>query len=156
MFCVRVIGTLVVLMVLALTYLLMWEEDLGSFMKLLFIVWYTFISTECWIRCVHGSARTNVTILAKHWSCITLLGIFMGVCRVWDITEEDLAKASVITFTYYFIRLIMIVDCIDDRMNDMNEGYLDDEVANRNAYRQVLLDLIQQMQDQQEFQERMN
>ena len=80
----------------------------------------------------------------------------MGVCRVWVITEEDLAKASVITFTYYFIRLIMIVDCVDDRMNDMNEGYLDDEVANRNAYRQVLLDLIQQMQDQQEFQERMN
>ena len=50
----------------------------------------------------------------------------------------------------------MIVDCIDDRMNDMNEGYLDDEAANRNAYRQVLLDLIQQMHDQQEFQERMN
>ena len=50
----------------------------------------------------------------------------------------------------------MIVDCIDDRMNAMNEGYLDDEVANRIAYRQVLLDLIQQMQDQQEFQERMN
>ena len=38
MFSVRVIGTLVVLMVLALTYLLMWEEDLGSFLKLLFIV----------------------------------------------------------------------------------------------------------------------
>ena len=103
MFCVRVIGTLVMLMVLALTYLLMWEEDLGSFMKLLFIVWYTFISTECWIRCMHGSARTNVTILAKHWCCITLLGIFMGVCRVWNITEEDLAKATVIAFTYYFV-----------------------------------------------------
>ena len=64
-----------------------------------------------------------------------------------------MAKASVIAFTYYFIRLIMIVDCIDDRMNAMNEGYLDDEVANRIAYRQVLLDLIQQMQGQQEFQE---
>ena len=80
----------------------------------------------------------------------------MGVCRVWNITEEDLAKATVIAFTYYFVRLVMIVDCIDDRMNDMNEGYPDDEVANRNAYRQVLLDLIQQMHDQQEFQERMN
>ena len=156
MFSVRVIGTLVVLMVLALTYLLMWEEDLGSFLKLLFIVWYTFISTECWISCVHRSAGTNISILAKHWSCVTLIGIVMGVCKVWDITDEDLAKASVITFTYYFIRLIMIVDCIDDRMNAMNEGYLDDEVANRIAYRQVLLDLIQQMQDQQEFQERMN
>ena len=156
MFCVRTIGTLVMLMVLALTYLLMWEEDLASFMKLQFIIWYTFISTECWIRCMHGSARTNVTKLGKHWCCITLLGIFMGVCRVWNITEEDLAKATVIAFTYYFVRLVMIVDCIDDRLDDMNEGYPDDEVANRNAYRQVLLDLIQQMHDQQEFQERMN
>ena len=58
-----------------------------------------------------------------------------------------------IAFTYYFVRLVMIVDCIDDRMNAMNEGYLDDEVANNIAYRQVLLDLIQQMQGQQEFQE---
>ena len=156
MFCVRVIGTLVMLMVLALTYLLMWEEDLGSFMKLLFIVWYTFISTECWIRCMHGSARTNVTILAKHWSCITLLGIFMGVSRYWTMTEEDLAKATVIGFTYYFVRLVMLVDRRDNRLDEENEGYPDDEIANRNAYRQVLLDLIQQMHDQQEFQERMN
>ena len=152
----RAIGTLVMLMVLALTYLLMWEEDLASFMKLAFIIWHSFISTECWIRFMHRSTRTNETKLAKHWCCITLLGIFMGVCRVWNITEEDLAKATVIAFTYYFVRLVMIVECIDDRMNDMNEGYHDDEVANRNAYRQVLLDLIQQMQDQQEFQERKN
>ena len=50
----------------------------------------------------------------------------------------------------------MLVDCIDNRLDEMNEGYPDDEIANRNAYRQVLLDLIQQMHDQQEFQERMN
>ena len=34
MFCVRTIGTLVMLVILALTYLLMWEEDLASFNKI--------------------------------------------------------------------------------------------------------------------------
>ena len=67
-----------------------------------------------------------------------------------------MAKATVIGFTYYFVRLVMLVDCIDNRLDEVNEGYPDDEIANRNAYRQVLLDLIQQMHDQQEFQERMN
>ena len=67
-----------------------------------------------------------------------------------------MAKATVIGFTYYFVRLVMLVDCIDNRLDRENEGYPDDEIANRIAYRHVLLDLIQQMQDQQEFQERMN
>ena len=156
MFCVRTIGTLVMLVILALTYLLMWEEDLATFMKLAFIIWHSFISTECWIRFMHRRTRTNETKLVKHWCCITLLGIFMGVCRYWTMTEEDLAKATVIGFTYYFVRLVMLVDCIDNRLDEENEGYPDDEIANRNAYRQVLLDLIQQMHDQQEFQERMN
>ena len=67
-----------------------------------------------------------------------------------------MAKATVIGFTYYFVRLVMLVDRRDNRLDEENEGYPDDEIANRNAYRQVLLDLIQQMHDQQEFQERMN
>ena len=50
----------------------------------------------------------------------------------------------------------MLVDRRDNSLDEENEGYPNDEVANRVAYRQVLLDLIQQMQDQQEFQERMN
>ena len=87
---------------------------------------------------------------------MTLLGIFMGVCRYWTMTDEDLKKATVIGFTYYFVRLVMLVDRRDNRLDEENEGYPDDEIANRNAYRQVLLDLIQQMHDQQEFQERMN
>ena len=129
---------------------------MATFMKLAFIIWHSFISTECCIRFIHRSTRTNETKLVKHWCCITLLGIFMGACRFWNMTEEDLAKATVIAFTYYFVRLVMLVDCIDNRLDEMNEGYPDDEIANRNAYRQVLLDLIQQMHDQQEFQERMN
>ena len=152
----RTIGTLVMLLILALTYLLMWEEDLATFMKPAFIIWHSFISTECWIRFMHRSTRRNETKLVKHWCCITLLGIFMGACRFWNMTEEDLAKATVIAFTYYFVRLVMLVECIDNRLDEMNEGYPDDEIANRNAYRQVLLDLIQQMHDQQEFQERRN
>ena len=80
----------------------------------------------------------------------------MGVCRYWTMTDEDLKKATVIGFTYYFVRLVMLVDRRDNRLDEENEGYPDDEIANRNAYRQVLLDLIQQMHDQQEFQERMN
>ena len=156
MFCVRIIATMVLMVLLALTYLLIYEENLASFMKQGFVIWHSFISTECWIRFVHRSARTDETKLVKHWCCLTLLGIFMGVCRYWTMTDEDLKKATVIGFTYYFVRLVMLVDRRDNRLDEENEGYPDDEIANRIAYRQVLLDLIQQMQDQQEFQERMN
>ena len=153
MFCVRTIGTLVMLVILALTYLLIWEEDLASFMKQGFIIWHSFISTECWICFIHRSARTDEIKITKHWCCLTLLGIFMGVCRYWTMTDEDLQKATVIGFTYYFVRLVMLVDSRD---NSLDEGYENDEVANRVAYRQIILDLIQQLQDQQEFQETMN
>ena len=47
----------------------------------------------------------------------------------------------------------MLVDSRDKSLDEENEGYENDEVANRVAYRQVILDLIQQLQDQQEFQE---
>ena len=153
MFCVRTIGTLVMLVLLALTYLLIWEEDLATFMKLAFIIWHSFISTECWIRFINRRARTLEIKITKHWCCLTLLGIFMGVCRYWTMTDEDLQKATVIGFTYYFVRLVMLVDSRD---NSLDEGYENDEVANRVAYRQIILDLIQQLQDQQEFQETMN
>ena len=144
------------LVLLAMTYLFIHDKDLASFMKQGFVIWHSFISTECWIRFVHRSARTDETKLVEHWCCLTLLGIFMGVCRYWTMTDEDLKKATVIGFTYYFVRLVMLVDRRDNRLDEENEGYPDDEIANRIAYRQVLLDLIQQMQDQQEFQERMN
>ena len=156
MFCVRIIATMVLMVLLALTYLLIYEENLASFMKQGFIIWHSFISTECWIRFIHKSARTDETEIMKHWCCLTLLGIFMGVCRYWTMTDEDLKKATVIGFTYYFVRLVMLVDRRDNSLDEENEGYENDEVANRVAYRQVILDLIQQLQDQQEFQETMN
>ena len=80
----------------------------------------------------------------------------MGVSKYWTMTDEDLRKATVIGFTYYFVRLVMLVDRRDNSLDEENEGYENDEVANRVAYRQVILDLIQQLQDQQEFQETMN
>ena len=153
MFCVRIIATMLLMVMLALTYLLIYEENLASFMKQGFIIWHSFISTECWIRFIHRSARTDEIKITKHWCCLTLLGIFMGVCRYWTMTDEDLKKATVIGFTYYFVRLVMLVDSRD---NSLDEGYENDEVANRVAYRQIILDLIQQLQDQQEFQETMN
>ena len=80
----------------------------------------------------------------------------MGVCKYWTMTDEDLGKATVIGFTYYFLRPVMLVDRRDNSLDEENEGYENDEVASRVAYRQVILDLIQQLQDQQEFQETMN
>ena len=80
----------------------------------------------------------------------------MGVRRYWTIEDEDLKKATVIGFTYYFVRLVMLIDRRNNSLDEENEGYENDEVASRVAYRQVILDLIQQLQDQQEFQETMN
>ena len=156
MFCVRIIATMVMLVLLALTYLLIYEKNLASFMKQGFIIWHAFISTEYWIRFIHKSARRDETEIMKHWCCLTLLGIFMGVCKYWTMTDEDLRKATVIGFTYYFVRLVMLVVRRDNSLDEENEGYENDEVASRVAYRQVILDLIQQLQDQQEFQETMN
>ena len=107
---VRVIATMLMMLVLALTYLFMYEDNLASFMKQGFIIWHAFISTECWIRFIHKSARRDETEIMKHWCCLTLLGIFMGVCKYWTMTDEDLRKATVIGFTYYFVRLVMLVD----------------------------------------------
>ena len=45
---------------------------------------------------------------------------------------------------------------VDRRDSTLDEENEDDEPANMIAYRLVIQDLIQQLQDQQEFQERMN
>ena len=150
---VRVIATMLMLLVLALTYLFLFEDNLSSFLKLCFNIWHAFISTKCWIRFVHKSARKSVIELCKHWCCLTLLGIFMCVANYWTMTEDDLSKATVCGFTYYFVRLIIMVDHRDNNLDEDNE---DDEPANRIAYRHVIQDLIQKLQDQQEFRERMN
>ena len=151
MFCVRIIATMVLMVLLALTYLLIYEKNLASFMKQGFVIWHSFISTECWIRFLHKNARRDETEIVKHWCCLTLLGIFMGVCKYWTMTDEDLRKATVIGFTYYFVRLVMLVDRRDSSLDEDNECNKDDEAASKIAYRQVILDLIQQLQDQQEF-----
>ena len=150
---VRVIATMLMLLVLALTYLFLFEDNLSSFLKLGFNIWHAFIFTECWIRFVHKSARRSVIELCKHWCCLTSLGIFMCVANYWTMTEEDLRKATVCGFTCYFVRLMIMVDHRDSNLDEDNE---DDEPANRIAYRHVIQDSIQQLQDQQEFQERMN
>ena len=153
---VRVIATMLMMLVLGLTYLIMFEDNLGSFMKQGFNIWYAFISTECWIRFIHKSARRSVIELCKHWCCLTLLGIFMCVANYWSMTENDLRRATVCGFTYYFIRLVMLVDHRDSNLDEDNEDNEDDEPASRIAYCRVILDLIQQLQDQQVFQETMN
>ena len=55
--------------------------------------------------------------------------------------------------TYYFVRLVMMVDNKNSTLDEENE---DDEPLNMIAYRLVIQDLMQQLQDQQEFQHRMN
>ena len=45
---------------------------------------------------------------------------------------------------------------VDHRDSNLDEENEDDEPANMIAYRPVIQDLIQQLQDQQKFQERMN
>ena len=85
---VRVIATMLMMLVLGLTYLIMFEDNLGSFMKQGFDIWYAFISTECWIRFIYKSARRSVIELGKHWCCLTLLGIFMSVSNYWSMTED--------------------------------------------------------------------
>ena len=45
---------------------------------------------------------------------------------------------------------------VDHRDSNLDEDNEDDEPANRIAYRHVIQDLIQKLQDQQEFRERMN
>ena len=78
---VRVIATMIVLLMVTLTYLFLYEDSLSSFLKLNFSVWYSFISMECWIRFVHMSVRRRVIQLWNHWFCLTLLGIFnIHVC----------------------------------------------------------------------------
>ena len=72
----------------------------------------------------------------------------MCVSNYWIMTEDDLRKATVYGFTYYFVRLIMMVDHRDSTLDEENE---DDEPANMIAYRPVIQDLIQQLQDQQNF-----
>ena len=67
--------------------------------------------------------------------------------------EDDLRKATVYAFRYYFVRLVMRVDYKYSTLDEENE---DDEPANMIAYHLIIQDLIQQLQDQQEFQERMN
>ena len=150
---VKVIATMLMLLVLALTYLFLHEDNLSSFLKLGFNVWYSFISTECWIRFVHKSARRSVIQSWKHWCCLTLLGIFMCVSKYLIVTEDDMREATVYAFGYYFVRLIMMVDYKDNALDEENE---DDEPVNVIAYRLVIQDLIELLQDQQEFQERMN
>ena len=153
MHAVKVIATMLMLVVLVMTYLFLHEDNLSSFLKLGFNIWFSFISTECWIRFVHKSARKSVIKLWKHWCCLTLLGIFMCASNYWIMTEDDLREATVYAFGYYFVRLIMMVDYKDNTLDEEND---DDEPANMIAYRLVIQDLIQQLQDQQEFQERMN
>ena len=150
---VKVIATMLMLLVLALTYLFLHEDNLSSFLKLGFNVWYSFISTECWIRFVHKSARKSVIELWKHWCCLTLLGTFMCASKYWIMTDEDLRESTVYAFGYYFVRLIMMVDFKDNNLDGEND---DDDSAIVIAYRLVIQDLIQELQDQQEFQERMN
>ena len=55
--------------------------------------------------------------------------------------------------TYCFVRILMMADLIPDIMNEDNG---DDDPAIVIAYRLVIHDLIQLLQDQQEFRERMN
>ena len=66
------------------------------------------------------------------------------------MTEEDLRESTVYAFGYYFVRLVMMVDFNLDGEND------DADTAIVIAYRLIILYLIQELQDQQEFQETMN
>ena len=118
---VKVIATMLMLLVLALTYLFLHEDNLSSFLK------FSFISTECWIRFLHKSARKSVIELWKHWCCLTLLGTFMCASKYWIMTEEDLRESTVYAFGYYFERLIMMVDYKDNNLDIEND---DDEPPN--------------------------
>ena len=152
MHVVNVIATILMLLVLVMTYLLLHEDTLSSFLKLLFNIWFTFISTECWIRYVHKSARNGIE-LWRHWCCLTLLGTFMCASKYWEMTEQDLRESTVYAFGYYFVRLVMLVDFKDNNLDEEND---DADSAIVIAYRLVIQDLIQELQDQQEFQETMN
>ena len=152
MHVVKVIATMLMLVVLVMTYLLLHEDNLSSFLKLGFNIWFSFISTECWIRFVPKSARNGIE-LWRHWCFLTLLGTFMCASKYWNMTEEDLRESTVYAFGYYFVRLVMLVDFKDNNLDGEND---DADSAIVIAYRLVIQDLIQELQDQQEFQETMN
>ena len=126
MHVVKVIATMLMLVVLVMTYLFLHEDNLSSFLKLGFNIWFSFISTECWIRFVHKSARNGIE-LWRHWCCLTLLGTFMCASKYWIMTEEDLRESTVYAFGYYFERLIMMVDYKDNNLDIEND---DDEPPN--------------------------
>ena len=77
----------------------------------------------------------------------------MCVTKYWEVTEDDMKKVSVYAVTYYFVWIFMMVDLIPDTMNEDNGN---DDRAIISAYRLVIDDLIQLLQDQQEVQERIN
>ena len=69
------------------------------------------------------------------------------------MTEQDLRESTVYAFGYYYVRLVMLVDFKDNNLDGEND---DPDSAIVIAYRLVIQDLIQELQDQQEFQETMN
>ena len=58
----------------------------------------------------------------------------MCVSNYWIMTEDDLRKATVYGFTYYLVRLVMMVGHRDSTLDEEN----DDEPANMIAYRVVI------------------
>ena len=153
MHAVHVIGCSLMVLMLGLTYFFLYEESLSSYLKMGFSIWYSWITIECWIKYVQNNFKIRAIWLLKHWIGLTLLGICLCVTKYWEVTEDDMKKVSVYAVTYYFVRILTMADLIPDTMNEDNG---DDDPAFVIAYRLVIHDLIQLLQDQQEFRERMN
>ena len=153
MHVVHVIGSSLMVLVLVLTYLFLYEESWSSYLKMVFSIWYSWITMECFIKYVQNNFKIRAIWILRHWLGLILLGICMCVTKYWEVTEDDMKKVSVYAVTYYFVWIFMMVDLIPDTMNEDNG---DDDRAIISAYRLVIDDLIQLLQDQQEFRERMN
>ena len=138
---------------LGLTYFFLYEESLSSYLKMGFSIWYSWTTIECFIKYVQNNFKIRAIWILRHWLGLTLLGICMCVTKYWEVTEDDMKKVSVYAVTYYFVRILMMADLIPDKMNEDN-GDVDPAIVI--AYRLVIHDLIQLLQDQQEFREKMN
>ena len=77
-----------------------------------------------------------------------LVGHIHVCIKILDCDGRRHERSYNICMGYHFVRLIIMVDYKDNTLNEENE---DEEPTNVIAYRLVIQDRIQLLQDQQEF-----
>ena len=106
---VVIISNFIACMALILNFVYLWDGDLASYLKFGYLVLWSWISAETWIKFVDSRSNRKVWII-KYWLGLNAFRIALFKLDVLQIEEDDKKLTSVLVATHHFLHVFVLDD----------------------------------------------